>query len=176
MAQDIQAEVGAPIHRRSLNTCTPQYLHDAVGAFGIWSLPDRSTPFKTAAEDELAAELAYYQKAVDQYNWYGFWDYGDIMHSYDSARHMWRYDVGGFAWDNDEQCTDMWLWYSFLRTGRADLFHMASNMTRQISEVDCYHQGPLVGLEPRHNVRHWGDGAEGNPHQPGGLSAVFIIT
>ena len=30
--------------------CTPDYLHQ-VRAFGLWSLPDRSTPFKRAVED-----------------------------------------------------------------------------------------------------------------------------
>ena len=75
-------------------------------------------------------------------------------------RHAWRYDVGGFAWDNDEQGTEMWLWYSFLRSGRPDLYRMAEAMTRQVSEVDCYHQGKLAGLGSRHNVRHWGDGAK----------------
>jgi len=51
------------------------------------------------------------------------------MHSYDAARHEWRYDIGGFAWDNTELSTDIWLWYSFLRTGRADIFKMAEAMT-----------------------------------------------
>jgi hypothetical protein len=139
--------------------CTPQYLHD-VGALGVWSLQDRSTPFKKAAEDQLDAEIAFYERAVDQYNWYGFFDFGDIMHSYDAVRHTWRYDVGGFAWDNDEQCTELWLWYSFLRTGRADIYRMAEAMSRQVCEVDCYHQGKLAGLGSRHNVRHWGDGAK----------------
>ena len=66
----------------------------------------------------------------------GFWDYGDVMHSYDNERHVWRYDLGGMAWDNTELGTDMWLWYSFLRTGRADVFRMAEAMTRHTSEVD----------------------------------------
>lgn len=26
------------------------------------------------------------------------------MHTYDQTRHTWRYDVGGFAWDNGELC------------------------------------------------------------------------
>jgi hypothetical protein len=153
-AAQVQAAVAPP-----LLVCSPQYLHD-VRAFGIWSLQDRSTPFKRAVEDQLDAMTGYYQKAVEQWNWYGFWDFGDIMHSYDAARHVWRYDVGGFAWDNEEQGTDMWLWYSFLRTGRADIFRMAEAMTRHCGEVDCYHLGPLAGLGSRHNVRHWGCGAK----------------
>lgn len=139
--------------------CAPQVLHDAR-AFGIWSLPDRSTPFKKAIEDGLDETLAYYQKAVEQHRWYGFWDFGDFMHSYDADRHVWRYDLGGMAWDNSELGTDMWLWYSFLRTGRADIFRMAEAMTRHTGEVDCYHLGRFAGLGSRHNVRHWGCGAK----------------
>ena len=139
--------------------CTPSYMHQ-VKAFGIWSLPDRSTPFKTSVEDNLDQTIAFYQKAIEQNYWYGFWDFGDVMHSYDDVRHVWRYDLGGMAWDNSELGTDMWLWYSFLRTGRADIFRMAENMTRHTSEVDCYHLGRFAGLGSRHNVRHWGCGAK----------------
>ncbi|MBC7857067.1 MAG: hypothetical protein IAF94_26855 [Pirellulaceae bacterium] len=138
---------------------TPEYLH-SVRAFGIWSLPDRSTPFKKTIEDQLDGAIAYYQKAIEQHNWYGFWDYGDVMHSYDETRHVWRYDLGGMAWDNSELGTDMWLWYSFLRTGRADIFRMAEAMTRHTGEVDSYHLGRFAGLGSRHNVRHWGCGAK----------------
>ena len=129
-------------------------------AFGIWSLPDRSTPLKRAVEDQLDGALELYKKEVEQRHWYGFWDYGDVMHAYDPARHVWRYDIGGYAWDNTELGTDMWLWYSFLRTGRADIFRMAEAMTRHTSEVDTYHLGRFAALGSRHNVRHWGCGAK----------------
>ncbi|KAG9125220.1 hypothetical protein FRC07_008516 [Ceratobasidium sp. 392] len=71
-----------------------------------------------------------------------------------------RYDVGGYAWDNAELGTDLWLWMSFLRTGRADIFRIAHAMTRHLSEVDFHHIGPFAGLGSRHNVSHWGDGAK----------------
>jgi hypothetical protein len=138
---------------------SPQYLHSA-SALGVWSLPDRSTPYKKAMEDDLDAALAMYLKEVEQRHWYGFWDFGDVMHAYDPGRHVWRYDIGGFAWDNTELATDLWLWYSFLRTGRADIFRMAEAMTRHTSEVDTYHSGRFAMLGSRHNVRHWGDGAK----------------
>lgn len=64
------------------------------------------------------------------------------------------------AWANSELGPDMWLWYSFLRTGRADVFRMAEAMTRHTGEVDCYHLGRFAGLGSRHNVRHWGCGAK----------------
>lgn len=146
-------------NHRALLVCAPEYLHDA-GVFGIWSLPDTSTPFRKAVEKNLSVLLDYYKKSVDQREWYGFWDYGDVMHSYDRTRHVWRYDLGGMAWDNTELGTDAWLWYSFLRTGREDVFRMAEAMTRHTSEVDCYHTGRFAGLGSRHNVRHWGGGAK----------------
>ncbi len=139
--------------------CSPEYLH-SVRALGIWSLPDKATPFKRAVEEQLESTLAFYQKHIEQQRWYGFWDFGDVMHSYDRERHVWNYDLGGMAWDNTELGTDMWLWMSFLRTGRADIFRMAEAMTRHTSEVDVYHLGPLAGLGSRHNVRHWGCGAK----------------
>jgi hypothetical protein len=142
-----------------LLVCTPEYLH-SLRVFGIWSLPSRTTPFRRAIEDQLDAVIAHYQKEVEQRRWYGFWDYGDVMHAYDAQRHVWRYDVGGFAWDNTELGSDMWLWYSFLRTGRADIFRMAEAMTRHTTEVDCYHLGRFAMLGSRHNVRHWGCGAK----------------
>ncbi len=138
---------------------TPQYLHDKH-AFGIWSLPDTSTPNRKRVETLLEQYLDYYLRAQDQHHWYGFWNYGDFMHQYDAARHEWKYDVGGFAWDNTELGSPSWLWYSFLRTGRADLFRLAEAMTRHCSEVDVYHLGDMAGLGSRHNVSHWGCGAK----------------
>src|ERR1017187_112085 len=138
---------------------TPEHLHSA-GVFGIWSLPDRATPAKLPFEEQLDAAFSLYHKEVEQRHWYGFWNYGDVMHQHDGPRHMWRYDVGGFAWDNSELGTDLWLWYAFLRSGRANIFRMAEAMTRHTGEVDVYHLGRFAGLGSRHNVRHWGCGAK----------------
>jgi hypothetical protein len=153
------ADVVAETNNTTLLVATPQYLHQ-VGALGMWSLPDRSTKGKAWIEDQLDKAIAFYQQEIDHREWYGFWNYGDVMHSYDGARHSWKYDMGGFAWDNTELSTDIWLWYSYLRTGRADIFKMAEAMTRHTSEVDCYHLGPMAGLGSRHNVNHWGDGSK----------------
>lgn len=138
---------------------TPEYLHTQQ-AFGVWSLPDRSTPFRNRVEDRLDAYVDFYKKAIEQNKWYGFWNYGDVMHAYDPIRHTWRYDIGGFAWDNTELASNMWLWYNFLRTGRADIWRMAEAMTRHTAEVDVYHIGENAGLGSRHNVSHWGCGAK----------------
>jgi hypothetical protein len=140
--------------------CDPRRYLDAQVFGGIWTLPDKSTPAKSLIEDQLSFYLDRYIKEVDQRSWYGFWDYGDVRHTYDSDRHVWRYDVGGFAWDNSELSTDLWLWYSFLRTGRADVYRLAEAMTRHTGEVDVYHLGPRKGLGTRHGVQHWGDSSK----------------
>jgi hypothetical protein len=141
--------------------CRPQDYKDA-GVFGsaIWSLPDRSNPLAARIEDQLDFFLNYYEKQVDERHWYGFWYFGNVMHRYDPDRHVWRYDVGGYAWDNSEQSTDVWLWYSFLRTGRPDIFRFAEAMTRHTGEVDVYHLGPFAGLGTRHGVVPWGDSSK----------------
>ena len=110
--------------------------------------------------DQLAWYFNFYRQEVEQRKWYGFWDFGDVMHTYDSDRHVWRYDVGGYAWDNSELSTDLWLWYYFLHSGRADVFRMAEAMTRHTGEVDVHHIGRFAPLGSRHNVRHWGDSAK----------------
>jgi len=127
---------------------------------GRWNVPDKSTTGAVALEKRFSDLLDFYVAEVSQRQFYGFWDYGDVMHTYDETRHTWRYDVGGFAWDNGEIASDLWLWMSFLRTGRNDVFRMAYAMTRHCSEVDFHHIGPYAGLGSRHNVNHWGDGAK----------------
>ena len=135
---------------------TPAYLYEKR-AFGVWSLPKNSAD---RVERRLVEYIDAYQGYIEQYRWYGFWNYGDIMHTYDDERQDWRYDVGGYAWDNTELATPMWLWYNFLRTGRSDIWRMAEAMTRHCSEVDTYHIGPFAPLGSRHNVTHWGCGAK----------------
>ncbi|UFU07021.1 Tat pathway signal sequence domain protein [Ruania halotolerans] len=138
---------------------TPEALH-AAGVFGDWDLPDRSTPGRARLEDRLEALLDFYVGQVDQRSWYGFWNYGDLMHAYDADRHTWRYDVGGYAWDNSELSPDLWLWTAFCRTGRADVFRLAERLTRHTGDVDVYHAGQWKGLGTRHNVQHWGCSAK----------------
>jgi hypothetical protein len=142
-----------------LLACSPEYVH-STGVFGTWSLPDRSTAFRRSLEEGLDSVLAYYEKQVDERSWYGFWQYGDFIHSYSAARHVWHYDWGGHAWDNTELGAPLWLWYSYLRSGRADLFRLAEAHARNTSETDTYHLGPMRGLGSRHNVVKWGDGAK----------------
>ncbi|MCM1021745.1 MAG: DUF1080 domain-containing protein [Muribaculum sp.] len=153
------AAIAQGVNSESVLLPTPDYLHRRK-AFGIWSLPDRSTAARAEVEARLDDYASFYNTAIDQNRWYGFWHYGDFMHAYDPVRHCWKYDVGGYAWDNTELASNLWLWYQFLRTGDPNLWRMATAMTRHASEVDVYHIGPNAGLGSRHNVSHWGCGAK----------------
>jgi len=141
-------------------TTTPQYLQSCEVFGRLWSPVDRSTPARAALEDQLDWSFRFYEGQREQRRWYGFWNYGDVMHSYDTDRHEWKYDVGGFAWDNSELSTDLWLWLYYLRTGRADVFRFAEAMTRHTGEVDVHHIGRFAPLGSRHNVLHWGCSAK----------------
>lgn len=148
--------ITAAVQTPPMLVCPPQQYLAAEVFGGLWDLPDRSTPGKARIEDQLDFLFSVYQQQIEEERWYGFWDHGDVMHTYDDDRQVWRYDVGGYAWDNSELSTDLWLWYSFLRTGRADIFRVAEAMTRHTGEVDVYHLGRFKGLGTRHNVQHWG--------------------
>lgn len=130
--------------------------YHAAGVFGRWSLPHHSTELETWIENQLESALDFYMGEVDRRSWYGMYDFGDVMHTYDDVRHQWRYDMGGYAWDNAELVPTYWLWYAFLRSSRADIFDMAARMSRHCADVDIYHLGPYARLGSRHNVRHWG--------------------
>ena len=142
-----------------LLVCEPQYYYESE-ALGIWSLPHDESPIMNVLEQQLDQAFQFYRKEIDQRSWYGYWNYGDVMHTYDPVRHQWRYDLGGYAWQNTELVPNIWLWYAFLRTGKAEVFKMAEAMTRHTSEVDRYHIGEYAGLGSRHNVMHWGCGCK----------------
>ncbi|KAJ8073355.1 hypothetical protein PM082_011627 [Marasmius tenuissimus] len=159
-SRDSLAQLAA-VHTQSPQiVANPEFYasHKLFG--GRWNVPDTSRAGAAAIEKQKSELLDFYVAEIEQRNFYGFWNYGDVMHTYDQTRHTWRYDIGGYAWDNGELGTDLWLWMSFLRTGRADVFRIASAMTRHLSETDFHHTGTFAGLGSRHNVSHWGDGAK----------------
>ncbi len=137
---------------------TPEFYHE-MRAFGYWSLPSESgkaSETEQWLETQLERAFAFYKDEIEQRNWYGMFNYGDVMHTYDSVRHQWKYDIGGYAWDNTELVPTLWLWLYFMRTGREDVYRVAEKLSRHASEVDVYHMGKYKGLGSRHNVRHWG--------------------
>ncbi len=141
--------------RPPIYTGLPEYYHK-LRAFGYWSLPSLDTEMERWLEEQLERAFDFYKEEVKQRGWYGMFNYGDIMHTYDGVRHQWKYDVGGYAWDNTELVPTLWLWLYFMRTGREDVFTFAEKLSRHASEVDVYHMGRYKGLGSRHNVRHWG--------------------
>lgn len=153
------AELSNYYENTNLLVCKPEW-YKRCGVFGKWSIKDTSTPEKKFVEEQLDELIEFYKGEIDRRDWYGFWSYGDVMHSYDSVRHTWRYDIGGCAWQNTELVPNMWLWHMFLRSGRDDIFRIAEAMARHTSEVDVYHLGEYAGLGSRHNVVHWGCGCK----------------
>lgn len=156
------AELAATVSSPPVLTTTPTQL-SASGVFGgtdIWEPVDRSDPAQARIEDRLDWYFDFYRDQQEQRRWYGYWNFGDVMHTYDHERHEWRYDVGGYAWDNSELATDIWLWLQFVRSGRADVFRFAEAMCRHTGEVDVHHVGRFAPLGSRHNVLHWGCSAK----------------
>lgn len=117
---------------------------------------DRPGEVEQWLEHQLDRAFAFYKNEQEQRLWYGFYDYGDVMHTYDAVRHVWKYDIGGYAWDNTELVPTYWLWLYFLRTQREDVFSFAEALSRHTADVDVYHLGKFKGIGSRHNVRHWG--------------------
>ncbi|KAI6637839.1 hypothetical protein MCOR08_002913 [Pyricularia oryzae] len=158
------ADLADHIDNPPVLTAAPETYH-ASGALGTyWSLPGRGSignPEAAATiEKNLDFMFKFYQEQVEQRRWYGFLDHGDFMHTYDADRHTWRYDVGGYGWDNSELSPDIFFWQQFLRTGRADVYRFAEALTRHTGEVDVYHSGKWKGLGTRHGVQHWSDSAK----------------
>ncbi len=154
------AEWGSANRQDSLLIPSDLNFYREAGVLGKWSMPSYETDERAAIERQLEDIFEYYKNEIEQRRWYGFWDYGDFMHTYDDVHHCWKYDMGGQAWQNTELVPNLWLWYSFLRTGREDYFAAAKAMTRHTSEVDVYHFGEYKGLGSRHNVVHWGCGCK----------------
>ncbi|KPM43956.1 hypothetical protein AK830_g2604 [Neonectria ditissima] len=144
---------------------TPEHMHSTSVFHGSWAPSSHSlnlpaSPREQAIESNLATLFAYYRGQIEQHRWYGFWDHGDVQHTYDAHRRAWRYDVGGYAWDNSELSTDLWLWLYFLHSGRADVFRVAEAMARHTAEVDVYHAGRFRGFGTRHGVQHFSDSSK----------------
>lgn len=154
-ADNVLQNFAKQVNKPAVYVASPQTYHEKR-AFGYWSLPCMDTEEERSLEHLMETAITFYQKQVEQRGWYGLFDYGDLMHSYDAYRHTWKYDIGGCAWQNTELVPTYWLWLYFMRTGREDVFSLAEAMSRHTSETDVYHHGPMKGIGSRHNVRHWG--------------------
>ncbi|KAL4731334.1 hypothetical protein ACLX1H_000299 [Fusarium chlamydosporum] len=137
-----------------------EYIRNTKALGSYWAPADTSTAASKNLEDNIDFLAKFYQYEVEHRRWYGFLDYGDFMHTYDPDRHEWRYDIGGYAWDNSELSPDLFFWQYFLRTGRKDIYRFAEALTRHTGEVDVYHIGDWKGLGTRHGVQHFSDSAK----------------
>ncbi|KAF2850195.1 hypothetical protein T440DRAFT_116575 [Plenodomus tracheiphilus IPT5] len=139
----------------------PEYIRDSKAIGSYWDIPGAVNSAQAQKiEDNMDFLINFYENQVEERRWYGFWDFGDIIHTYDDDRHQWRYDIGGYAWDNSELSPDLFFWGFFLRTGRADAYRLAHDQARHGGDVDSYHLGNFTGLGTRHGVQHWGDSAK----------------
>lgn len=139
----------------------PEHIRDSKAIGSYWDVPGAvDSPQAQTIESNMDFLIKFYEGQVEQRRWYGFWDHGDIIHTYDDDRHQWRYDIGGYAWDNSELSPDLFFWDYFLRTGRADVYRLAHDQVRHGGEVDSYHLGNFTGLGTRHGVQHWSDSAK----------------
>ena len=146
---------GAALRKPPVYLAAPEYYHDRH-AFGAWGMVERNTDLEAWMEDQINQACDFYSGERDARGWYGLFNYGDFMHTYQAERHQWRYDVGGYAWDNTELAPTYWLWLQAVRTGRESVYSLAEALSRHAADVDMYHLGDLKGLGSRHNVRHWG--------------------
>lgn len=139
----------------------PEYIRDTKAIGSYWDVPGAVDSAQAQKiEENMDFLIKFYESQVEERRWYGFWDHGDIVHTYDDDRHQWRYDIGGYAWDNSELSPDLFFWNYFLRTGRADAYRLAHDQARHGGDVDSYHLGNFTGLGTRHGVQHWSDSAK----------------
>ncbi|KAH8884201.1 hypothetical protein GQ53DRAFT_797976 [Thozetella sp. PMI_491] len=161
-SQDTLAVLTSHTNEPPALLASPEHIQKS-GALGTWwGFPgaNANNAASQAIESHLDFLLQYYREQVETRRWYGFWDHGDFHHSYDPDRHTWRYDIGGYAWDNSELSTDNFFWTQFLRTGDPAVYRFAEAQVRHGGEVDSYHSGIFKGLGTRHGIQHWGDSAK----------------
>ncbi|GAB7361069.1 hypothetical protein MBLNU230_g1109t1 [Neophaeotheca triangularis] len=158
---DHLADLTENMHDPPVLVAEPGYMASTEALGDYWyTLPNVTSEATQEIEGNLQFLMDFYMRQVEDHRWYGWWDYGDVMHTYDPDRHQWRYDVGGYAWDNSELSPDLWLWQDFLRTSSHDTYRMAERMTRHTGEVDVYHFGPFKGFGTRHGVQHFSDSSK----------------
>ena len=154
------AELNSHLHEPPVLYADPSYVSETKALGSYWTVPDTSNAAAATIEEHLVFLNEFYQRQVEDRRWYGFLHYGDFMHSYDPDRHVWKYDIGGYAWDNSELSPDLYFWQYFLRTADPAVYRFAEAMTRHTGEVDSYHIGDWKGLGTRHGVLHFADSAK----------------
>lgn len=67
----------------------PAYFSETKAIGSWWAPPANTTGLAGVIESNLDFLAKFYQGQVEQRRWYGVFDFGDFMHSYDGDRHQW---------------------------------------------------------------------------------------
>jgi hypothetical protein len=137
--------------RPPLLRASPEWM-GSTGVFGHIATVPESGP----GVDYFHTARKLHMDEQERNRWYSFIDYGDVMHSFNPAKDLWRFDEGGYAWLNNEGQISDGYWMAYLATGEERTYRFAEAMTRHVQDVDMFQIGPLAGRGMRHNVNHWG--------------------
>ena len=112
------------------------------------------------SERMMTGFLDWLERNIRLGGWYGFFDWGDALVSWDPEMGDWKF-TGRWGWCNSEWDPRHGVWIQYLRTGDARYFQLGEAMTRHSMDVDTCHDHPfrpyMVGGCFRHSVDHFGD-------------------
>lgn len=69
----------------------PEHIRQSNAIGTYWETSGNATGTAQTLEKNFDFLFKFYENQVSDRKWYGFWDHGDIMHTYDDDRHTWRY-------------------------------------------------------------------------------------
>ena len=108
----------------------------------------------------LRGFVAWMKGHIERYRWNGFFDWGDVMATWEEAAGGWRFK-GRWGWCNSEWDPRHGVWLQYLRTGAGHYYDLGEAMTRHSLDVDTCHYHPfrpyMVGGSFRHSMDHFGD-------------------
>ena len=112
------------------------------------------------ADRMLTGFVAWMEGHIERYRWKGFFDWGDVMATWEESAGGWRFK-GRWGWCNSEWDPRHAVWLQYLRTGEGRYYALGEAMTRHSLDVDTCHYHPLrpymVGGCFRHSMDHFGD-------------------
>ena len=113
--------------------------------------------------DRLLTGFVEWMRAhIGRYRWKGFFDWGDVMATWEEAAGGWRFK-GRWGWCNSEWDPRHAVWLEYLRGGEGGYYDLGEAMTRHSLDVDTCHYHPfrpyMVGGCFRHSMDHFGDEA-----------------